>query len=108
MSVSSNGLNTLGCTMHTQREREREAWECGIVVWLWFSNPPRGYPPVALRQFVIYDYAVRGLRFKLTNGPLRPARNAARMDLVSPGPARIAAQIEVLSLKPARIAVRAD
>ncbi|CAL2256353.1 unnamed protein product [Prunus armeniaca] len=26
---------------------------------------------------------------------LRPARNAARMDLVSPGPARIAAQIEV-------------
>ncbi|CAL2277644.1 unnamed protein product [Prunus armeniaca] len=34
---------------------------------------------------------VRGLRLKLINGPLRPARNAARMDLVSPRPARIAA-----------------
>ncbi|CAL2271942.1 unnamed protein product [Prunus armeniaca] len=38
----------------------------------------------------------------LTNGPLRPARNATRMDLVSSGPARIVAQIEVLSLRPAR------
>ncbi|KAI5335171.1 hypothetical protein L3X38_025304 [Prunus dulcis] len=37
---------------------------------------------------------------------LRPARNVARMDLVSPGPARIAAQIEVLSLRPARNAAR--
>ncbi|CAL2275658.1 unnamed protein product [Prunus armeniaca] len=33
---------------------------------------------------------------------LKPARNVARMDLVSPGPARIVAQIEVLSLRPAR------
>ncbi|CAL9001086.1 unnamed protein product, partial [Prunus brigantina] len=49
---------------------------------------------------------VRGLRLRLTNGPLRPARNAARMDLVSPGLARIAAQIEVLSLRLARNATR--
>ncbi|CAL9011628.1 unnamed protein product [Prunus brigantina] len=49
---------------------------------------------------------VRGLRLRLTNGPLRPARNATWMDLVSPGPARIAAQIEVLSLRPARNAAR--
>ncbi|CAL2271597.1 unnamed protein product [Prunus armeniaca] len=37
---------------------------------------------------------------------LRPARNAARMDLVSSGSARIAAQIEVLSLRPASNAAR--
>ncbi|CAL8175506.1 unnamed protein product [Prunus armeniaca] len=49
---------------------------------------------------------VRGLRLRLTNGPLRPARNAARMDLVSPRPAMIAVQIEVLSLRPARNAAR--
>ncbi|CAL8151097.1 unnamed protein product [Prunus armeniaca] len=49
---------------------------------------------------------VRGLRLRLTNGLLRPARNVARMDLVSPGFARIAAQIEVLSLRPARNAAR--
>ncbi|CAL2271099.1 unnamed protein product [Prunus armeniaca] len=49
---------------------------------------------------------VQGLRLRLTNGPLRPARNAARMDLVSSGPTRIAAQIEVLSLRPARNAAR--
>ncbi|CAL9018802.1 unnamed protein product, partial [Prunus brigantina] len=46
------------------------------------------------------------IRTTLANGPLRPARNAARMDLVSPGPARIAAQIEVLSLRPARNVAR--
>ncbi|CAL8112438.1 unnamed protein product [Prunus armeniaca] len=49
---------------------------------------------------------VRVLRFRLTNGPLRPASNAARMDLVSPRPARIAAHIEVLSLRLARNAAR--
>ncbi|CAL8111799.1 unnamed protein product [Prunus armeniaca] len=48
------------------------------------------------------NHVVRGLRLRLTNGPLRPARNAARMDLVSLRPARIAAQIKVLSLRPAR------
>ncbi|CAL2278039.1 unnamed protein product [Prunus armeniaca] len=49
---------------------------------------------------------VRGLRLRLTNGPLRSARNVARMDLVSPGPARIAVQIEVLSLRPTRNTAR--
>ncbi|CAL9029602.1 unnamed protein product [Prunus brigantina] len=49
---------------------------------------------------------VRGLQLRLTNGPLGPARNVARMDLVSLGSARIPAQIEVLSLRPARNAAR--
>ncbi|CAL8100584.1 unnamed protein product [Prunus armeniaca] len=76
------------------------------------SAESKGTSPVALRQFMPHEYrgrlnrVVRGLRLRLTNGPLRPARNAARMDLVSPGPARIAAQIEVLSLRPARNAAR--
>ncbi|CAL2234768.1 unnamed protein product [Prunus armeniaca] len=51
---------------------------------------------------------VRGLQLRLTNGPLRLVRNAARMDLVSPGPARIAAKIEVLYLRPARIAAQIE
>ncbi|CAL2270009.1 unnamed protein product [Prunus armeniaca] len=52
------------------------------------------------------NHVVRGLRLRLTNSLLRPARNEARMDLVSPGPAMIAAQIEMLSLRPARNAAR--
>ncbi|KAI5324041.1 hypothetical protein L3X38_033114 [Prunus dulcis] len=76
-----------------------------------FFKPTSG-PPVALRQFVIYDNAPRvsgtpescGARIaaQIEVLSLRPVRNAARMDLVSPRPARIATQIEVLSLRPAR------
>ncbi|KAI5323270.1 hypothetical protein L3X38_032342 [Prunus dulcis] len=33
------------------------------------------------------------MQLRLTNGPLRPARNAARVDLVSLRPVRIAAQV---------------
>ncbi|CAL9018905.1 unnamed protein product [Prunus brigantina] len=40
---------------------------------------------------------------RLTNGPLRPARNAARVDLVSPRPARIVARIYFVSPRLARM-----
>ncbi|KAI5351372.1 hypothetical protein L3X38_004263 [Prunus dulcis] len=51
---------------------------------------------------------VRGMRLRLTNGPLKPARIAARIEVVSPSPARITARIEVVSPRLARIAARAD
>ncbi|CAL8120798.1 unnamed protein product [Prunus armeniaca] len=34
----------------------------------------------------------RGMQIKLTKRPLNPARNAARVDLVSPRPARVCHQ----------------
>ncbi|CAL8086735.1 unnamed protein product [Prunus armeniaca] len=51
-----------------------------ISLGIWFSNPPRGYPPVALRQFVIYDNAPR------VSGTPEPcgARIAAQADQWSP------------------------
>ncbi|KAI5334840.1 hypothetical protein L3X38_024973 [Prunus dulcis] len=48
----------------------------------------------------------RGLRLRLTNGPLRPARIAARIDLVSPRPTRIVARIDLVSPRPAKIEAR--
>ncbi|KAI5338036.1 hypothetical protein L3X38_017307 [Prunus dulcis] len=45
---------------------------------------------------------------RLTNGPLRPVRIAARVDLVSSRPARIAARVDLVSPRPARIAARVD
>ncbi|CAL8993434.1 unnamed protein product, partial [Prunus brigantina] len=51
---------------------------------------------------------VQGMRYRLTNGPLRLARIAAQIDLVSPMPARIAAQVDLVSPRPVRIAARVD
>ncbi|KAI5351072.1 hypothetical protein L3X38_003963 [Prunus dulcis] len=48
------------------------------------------------------------MRLKLINGPLRPARIAARIEVVSPRPVRIVARIEVVSPRPARIVARVD
>ncbi|KAH0981243.1 hypothetical protein GBA52_008420 [Prunus armeniaca] len=46
---------------------------------------------------------VRGMRLRLTNGPLRPARIATQIDLVSPRPARIAARVDLVSPRSARM-----
>ncbi|CAL2257461.1 unnamed protein product [Prunus armeniaca] len=48
------------------------------------------------------------MRLRLTNGPLRPVRIAARVDLVSPRPARIAAWVDLVSPRPARIMAQVD
>ncbi|KAI5316497.1 hypothetical protein L3X38_036204 [Prunus dulcis] len=48
------------------------------------------------------------MRLRLTKGPLRPARIAARIEVVSSRPARIATLIEVVSLRPVRITARVD
>ncbi|CAL2246043.1 unnamed protein product [Prunus armeniaca] len=48
------------------------------------------------------------MQLKLTNGPLRPARIAARADLESPRLARIAARVDLVSPRPARVAARVD
>ncbi|CAL8167344.1 unnamed protein product [Prunus armeniaca] len=37
----------------------------------------------------LLNRVVRGMRLRLTNGPLRPARIAAQIEVVSPRPARI-------------------
>ncbi|KAI5313139.1 hypothetical protein L3X38_042313 [Prunus dulcis] len=81
-----------------------------------FQTHHEGTPPIALKQCVIYDNALRvsetselcGARVaaQIEVLSLRPARNEARMDLVSPGTARIATQIEVLSLRLVRNAAR--
>ncbi|CAL8095334.1 unnamed protein product [Prunus armeniaca] len=69
-----------------------------------FQTHHEGAPLVTLKQLGYFDNASR------VSGTLElcGARNAARIEVVSPRLARIAAQIEVLSLRPTRIAAQIE
>ncbi|KAI5317295.1 hypothetical protein L3X38_037002 [Prunus dulcis] len=78
----------------------RDSWICDRRLWA---------PQARLTKLRQFDPSVdresseavisfgKGMRLRLTNGPLRPARIAARIEVVSPRPARIAARVDLVS-----------